>query len=266
MNKFFAWVLLIIGVGLFSACSGLVPEPTPIPPTDTPTITPTNTATIVWFPPTETPTPIPTRLIEPTSEMRPGIGAVILNDGFSENLNWRTGTYSAGNIAQVDKSITLAVQQPKSFLITFLSEPSFDQFDVKVKVDVSLCRGEDAYGLLIRAASDWDYYRFLVNCNGNAKAERIRNSQTLPLQDWTPAGIIPGAPIVTNLEVWANGSEMRFFVNDVYIFTVKDPVFTSGQLGLMARSAGDTALTVNFQKLVVSELDVLKINSVTATP
>jgi len=266
VNRFLIGVFLIIGVGLFSACSGLIPEPTPIPPTETPTITPTTTATIVWFPPTETPTPIPTRLIEPTSEMRPGIGIAILTDGFNEGVNWRTGTYNAGNIAWVDQSITLAVQQPKSFLITFLSKPSFDQFDVRLKVDVSLCRGDDAYGLLIRAASDWDYYRFLVNCNGNARAERIRNSQTLPLQDWTPAGIIPGAPITTNLEVWANGSEMRFFVNDIYIFTIKDPVFTSGQLGLVARSAGETALTVNFKELVVSELDVVPSSAVTATP
>ena len=59
---------------------------------------------------------------------------------------------------------------------------------------------------------------------------------------------------------------MRFFVNDIYIFTIKDPVFTSGQLGLVARSAGETALTVNFKELVVSELDVVPSSAVTATP
>lgn len=198
---------------------------------------------------------MPTREVEPTAEMYPGVGAVIIEEGFAEDLDWRTGTYAAGNVARVNSSLTLAVQQPRSSLLTLLSEPLLSEFDLQVDVNVSLCRGDDAYGLLIRAASDWDYYRFLVNCKGDARAERIRNSQSWPMQDWTPAGVIPGAPVVTHLHVWANGSEMQFFVNDVYIFTVKDPVFSSGQIGLFARSAGETALTVNYQNLVISEID-----------
>jgi hypothetical protein len=199
--------------------------------------------------------------------MRPGIGLALLDDAFENEADWRTGTYSAGNVSWVDQSMALAVQQPKSFLISFLAQPTFDQFDVKVKINVSLCRGEDAYGLLIRAASDWDYYRFLVNCDGQARAERIRNSQTLPLVDWTTAGVIPGAPVLNTLEVWANGSEMRFLVNDIYVFTVKDPIFSSGQIGLFARSAGNTALTVVFEEMLVSELDSSVINAMpTATP
>ena len=256
----------MMGVGVISACSGFVPEPTQIIPTDTATVTPTITATIVWFPPTETPTSIPTRIVEPTAEMKPGIGEDILSDGFGDQLQWRTGNYAAGNVVHVDQSVILAVQQSKGFLISFLNEPLFDQFDLKVTTTVNLCKGEDAYGVLIRAASDWDYYRFLINCDGNARAERIRNSQTLPLQDWTPTGIIPGAPVTNRLEIWANGNEMRFFVNDVYIFSVKDPVFTNGQIGLFARSAGETALTVNYSKLVVSALDLTTIPVMTPTP
>ncbi len=259
-------MLLIIGVGVISACSGFVPEPTPIIPTDTATVIPTITATIVWFPPTETPTAIPTRIVEPTAEMKPGIGEEILSDGFGDQLQWRTGNYAAGNVVHVDQSVILAVQESKGFLISFLNEPLFDQFDLKVTTTVNLCRGEDVYGVLIRAGSDWDYYRFLINCDGDARAERIRNSQTLPLQDWTPTGIIPGAPVTNRLEIWANGTEMRFFVNDVYIFSVKDPIFTNGQIGLFARSAGETALTVNYSELVVSALDLTTIPVITPTP
>lgn len=256
----------MIGAGVISACAGFTPEPTPIIPTETATITPTITATIVWFPPTETPTPVPTRIIEPTAEMRPGIGEVILSDGFGDQLQWRTGNYTAGNVVHVDQSVILAVQQSKGFLVSFLNELLFDQFDLQVTTTVNLCRGEDAYGVLIRAGSDWDYYRFLVNCAGYAKAERIRNSQTLPLQDWTSTTMIPGAPVTNRLEIWANGNEMRFFVNDVYVFSVKDPVFTNGQIGLFARSAGETALTVNYSDLVISSLDFTTISNVTPTP
>ena len=47
---------------------------------------------------------------------------------------------------------------------------------------------------------------------------------------------------------------MRFFINDEYQFSVRDPLLASGRLGVFARSAGDTAVTVNFSNLVVREI------------
>ncbi len=253
-------------MGIFSSCTNLIPEETPIAVSETATITPTVTATIIWFPATETPTPFPTRQIEPTVQMAPGLGGLLLTDAFSVQQEWRTGTFNAGNIIQVDDSLTLAVQQPKSSLQTVLTGNSFANFDIQLMANVTLCRGDDAYGILIRSMSDWDYYRFLINCQGNVRAERIRNSQTIPLQDWTPTDIIPGAPVESKIEIWANGSEMRLLVNDVYIFTVKDPVFPNGQIGFYARSASENDVTVNFHDLTVRSIEQQSLLSSTPTP
>ncbi len=248
------------------ACSSMLPSPTPIPPSVTASITATITETIVWFPPTETATPIPTREVLPTAIMAPGIGQIVLENGFSDQNIWLSGSFAAGNIAQVDQSLILAVQQPKSSLITFLPGPVFEDFDLQMTANMSLCRGNDAYGILIRSLSEWDYYRFLINCQGEARAERIRNSQTIPLQDWTPANIVAGAAVDTSIEIWASGSEMRLIINDSYLFSVKDPIFRNGQIGFFARSGGDSALTVNFQDLTVYALDPLQLVTPSPTP
>jgi hypothetical protein len=267
VKRFSLFIYCLLIAGFLAACSDSAPEPTAMLATDTATVTPSPSATIVWFPPTETATVVPTRIIEPTAQMRPGLGQIIVSDAFSDGSLWLTGSYSAGNIAAVDQSLTLAIQQPRAFLQSFLSQPAVDQFDLQVDVNVSLCRAEDHYGLLIRAASEWDYYRFLVNCQGYARAERIRNSQTTLMQDWTWAGVIPGAPVKNSLEVWAVDKEMRFFVNGFYVFSVTDPVFTSGQVGVFARSAGENAMTVNFTEMVIRAINRSELlETATATP
>ncbi len=50
------------------------------------------------------------------------------------------------------------------------------------------------------------------------------------------------------------GQDMHVFINDVYQFSVRDTVFDSGALGLFARSAGDTPLSVSFSDLAVYQV------------
>jgi hypothetical protein len=48
---------------------------------------------------------------------------------------------------------------------------------------------------------------------------------------------------------------MRFFVNDQYLFSAKDPLLHSGSLGVFARSTGNNALTVSFTDLVIKRVN-----------
>ena len=242
-------------MGLLSACLAPAAEPTPLPPTATNTITPTVTATIDWFPATATPTIRPTEVIEPTPEMRPGIGTTLFENLFSSQSVWRTGSFSGGNITQVNDSITLAVQQSKASLLSLETSNVLDDFHLETKVNINLCRGEDVYGLVVRAISEYNYYRFLVNCQGYARAERVRDGATTLMQDWTPTGLPPGAPLEVNLGVWVLGSELRLFANNAFIFSVKDPVFTEGTIGLFSRASGDSPVTVRFSEMVITSVE-----------
>jgi hypothetical protein len=229
---------------------------------DTPTLEPS--ATIVWFPPTATSTPLPTTGVTPTVEMRPGIGDVILDDPFSETTLWTTGTNNTGSIAYGNNELSLAVSQAKGSLVSLRNAPVLSNFSLEITANPSLCRDADVYGLLLRYVDQKNYYRFMVACNGQLRLERVQNSKVVILQDWTASGQVPpGSPLVIRLAVWAVNNEFRFFINDYYQFTARDQVFPSGKLGLFARSAGDTPLTVNFSNLVVNEV---KTETLNATP
>jgi hypothetical protein len=236
-------------LALLAGCTALAPEPAT---TVTPTITQTPTATIVWFPPTETPTPRPTVVVTPTSEMRTGLGAVILSDSFEQAGPWSTRV-GEGSSATVSRGrLTLAIRQPRLYLFSERGTPVLADFYAEITAAASLCQGLDDYGLLLRTQSNQDYYRYAVVCDGTVRLERVSGGSLAVLQPRTPSGDAPpGAPGTVRLGVWAVGAEMRFFLNGRHQFTVTDPVFRSGTLGVFARSGGETAVTVTFSDLVV---------------
>ena len=253
---------------LAGCSSQFLAQPTLVP-TDTPSPTLTNTATTVWFPPTDTPTAMPTQVVQPTVDEKPSVEDELLADDFTNQAQWSTGLTAAGSVAFGDKELTLAVSQPKGTLLSLSKVNLAQNFYLEITVDLSLCKGGDAYGLLLRASSPADYYRYAISCTGQLRLERVKNSQLAIVQDWTPAGQIPpGSPLLLKLGVWSAGSEMRFFINGEYQFSASDPVFTGGVLGVFARSAGDTPLTVSFSDLHLYGLGALPtaIPSPSVTP
>ena len=63
------------------------------------------------------------------------------------------------------------------------------------------------------------------------------------------------APAEVRLGVWANGSELRFFVNDVYLFSVTDSLLYRGGVGVFVRSSGEGDVSVSFSDLRVWEVN-----------
>jgi hypothetical protein len=229
-------------------------------PTPTETLAPTPTETILWFPLTPTFTGVPTRAPQPTREMHPGLGAVMFNDDFSDQGLWSSGRTASGSVAYGLQELTRAVSESKGSLQSLRDTPEMSNFYLEIDVLPSLCRDADQYGLLLRANTQQDYYRLLVNCKGQLRLERVKDARVLPLQDWLSSGQVPpGAMLAVRLGVWALGDELRFFVNDIYQFAVRDPLWKSGRVGLYARAAGDTPLTVSFSNLQVQEIDVSRI-------
>jgi len=230
---------------------------------------PTQTATIVWFPPTETPTitPVPPTLT-PTPEQKPNLGNLIVSDDFTHPAVWSLGRFDEGVIALGVNELALAVSSPGGKLVSFRQEPTLTNFYYEVTASPNLCSSTDAYGLVIRAQNNTDFYAFLLTCNGQVRVERDKISESIALQDWKyvngPVTSDIGGSI--RLGVWAYGRELRFFVNDVYQFSVSDPAFPRGLIGLYAHSAGSTALTVNFSNLVVREISGVPPLPATPTP
>lgn len=253
----------------FLGLAACAPQPLPVVPTDTftpaPTLSPTTTP--VWFPPTNTPTPAPTITPRPTQEFRPGLGEVILEDDFSDPSGWRSGTFDSGRITFGSADLTLAVSAPQGSLVSLRQGQIAADSYLEITADPALCKGDDAFGLLLRASGDREGYRLLATCMGKLRMERLRPSETALMQDWTASGELPkGGMLPVKLGVWAVGTEMRIFVNDVYQFSVRDPLYPAGQVGVFARSAGSNPLTVSFSDLSVRAIDLDRLPTATPRP
>jgi hypothetical protein len=244
-----------LALALFLALAGCLPAAAPLPPDPTDTPLPpsaTPTPTIVWFPPTATSTPFPTPGVTPTLDLRPQFGELLFTDTFTRTADWRLGRTSQTSIALGESELTLAISGPGLYLYTLRERTDLTDFYLEVTASPSLCKGADEYGLLLRFASASEFYRFSLTCNAMVRLDKYFNGRASSPQAPILSGAVPpGAPSSARLGVWARGKEMRFYINNEYQFTVRDPSITHGTIGLFARSAGDTPVTITFSDLAV---------------
>jgi len=229
-----------------------------IQPTEAPIPTETTlpTPTIIWFPPSATPTLLAFPTYTATAEMNPGIGSKILTDNFSDDSVWDTAVSDQGSATISRNRLSLAVQ-PNISIASLRRGITLNDFYAEITARPSLCRGDDNYGLIVRATGTY-FYRFVLDCNRMVYVERINSGVKLILFNPVASGDAPaGAPGEVKIGIWAVGSEMRLFFNDRFQFSIIDKSFPSGALGVFARSAGDTPMSVTFSDLTVYDVDYI---------
>lgn len=218
------------------------------------TETPLPSPTIVWFPPSATPAPQTLSTQIPTPEQKPGVGNAIFTDDFSSPILWNTAVSDQATVDVSRSRLTIAAQ-PGIYMLSLRQGVTLSNFYAEITAKPSLCQGKDDYGMLFRAPNNVAYYRFALSCDGTARVERVSVGTRAPLQPPMPSGDVPpGAPGEVRMGVWAVGSEMRFFLNSRYQFSVDDKNYPSGALGVFARAAGATPVTVTFSDLVVYDV------------
>jgi len=249
-------VLSLVGFLLWACTITPTTTPTPLLATDVSTEAATITPTIVWFPPTETPTPYPTRIVTPTEDMRPNMGDILYEDDFSSRTGWTLTHSQTGSVAYGNNELTIAIGETNAYLYSVHEQPIFGNFYLEITTEPNLCNDLDEYGVLFRVTPAIDYYRFSLSCNGQIRLDRVNDGQASSPQPWILSGAVPpGAPSSSRLGISAEGEEMSFFVNGQYQFSIRDPLLTSGGVGVFARSTNNTAVTVNFSDLVVYEIN-----------
>jgi hypothetical protein len=186
--------------------------------------------------------------------MRPGIGATILTDNFSTSTLWDVATSDEASANVEGNSLILAAQSGV-FMDSLRHDLVLEDYYAEITARPSLCRGNDEYGVLVRA-NGGAYYRFSLSCDGNTHADRMSNGRRIALQDPIPSSDVPvGALGEIRIGAWVVGTEMRLFLNGHYQFSVSEPSYPSGTLGVFVNSAGDTATIVSFSDLVIQNVD-----------
>ena len=231
---------------------------TPITPTatETPTPTPVPTNTVIWFPLTATPRPMITPSVMPTVNQLPNLGKVLLSDYFSSEDNWQTYRSPLGNAVIANHEITLAIQGADSGIASYSTHPQMGDYYMSFDVSLSLCNwNRDWYGVAFRVEDSENQYRWVFNCLGQTRIERVYRGRIYVLEDWALNSVVrPSAPQKFSLGIAANGSELSFYANDVLLKSVEDPTFTSGGYGFVAASDGYSPLTVSFSNFKLTEI------------
>lgn len=246
------FTLLSTGM-LLASCATSNQTPHSTVPSLPPAGIPPPTETIVWFPPTATATQQAITTYTATAAMNPGIGALILKDDFSDFSSWDTAVSDQGSAAISRNRLTIVVQ-PGIYLASKRHDLAVGNFYAEITARTSLCRGEDNYGLIVRAAGN-SFYRFALTCNGTLFVERIKSGTRLTIFEPVASGDAPpGAPGEVRIGIWAVNGEMRLFLNDRFQFSINDRSFPNGEFGVYARSMGDTPVTVTFSDLTVYDV------------
>ncbi len=191
----------------------------------------------------------------PTADLRPGIGSTLLKDDFGSAEPWQTFQSETGKITIANGQLSLAVSTPKGLLTSLRNAPLLDDFYLEITASANLCRELDSYGLILWAADQQTYYRFVISCNGMTRFEQVRNGNLSILKDWTPSGQVPiGVPAKLQLGAWAYHNEIRLFVGNVHQFSITDLPFHGGTIGVFARSDGNNIVSIGFSDLFISAL------------
>lgn len=247
------FVTLLLAALLLAGC--IVPEAIEAGPEETLAPMATATETPVWFPPTPTASPFPTLVVSPTADMRPGIGQLLLEDDFSDPLFWPTGKSADGSVQVSNGRLSLVLNATRSYLFSLRNSPIFGDFYAEITATTNFCGTEDEYGLLVRGL-DGDHFRFALSCDGRAKVDRFHNGSLSRQVGWVSSGAIPAvAPASSRLGVWAAGSQMHFFVNDMYLFSITDSLLFRGAVGAFVHTAGEGDVSVTFGDLKVWQVD-----------
>lgn len=242
---------LVATAALLGACAPGASGTGPLSPSITPSPA-APTSTIVWFPATSTATPGPIFAPEPTPDMKPDVGQLLLADDFSVPAHWNTASSNLASVALDSNHLTIAVQPGTAPVVSFRVGQVFSDMYAEVTAQPSLCRGGDDYGLVFRAPNNVAYYRFALACNGTVGADRISLASIRVLQaPISSADAPPGAPGQVRLGVWAVGQEFRFFLNGHYQFSAEDKSYASGAIGVFAHAAGPSPVTVTFSDLAI---------------
>lgn len=240
------------------ASSGCSSVPTiAAPPVAIPEFTTTAAASteIVWFPATETPALASRVTREPTPEQKPGVGELVIQDDMSSSTHWNAA--GSGNAAATvsERGLTISAQPGGPGVVSLHRSAVFGDMYMEVTARTNLCRDRDAYGIVFRAPNEVAHYRFVSVCDGTAAAERVSLGGPRVLQPPTASADVPlGAPGEVRLGVWALGSELRFFLNDRYQFTVSDGNYPAGGVGVFVQARGQTPAVVTFSDLAIFRL------------
>jgi len=239
-------------------------QPGPFP-TLTPTLAPSLTPTFAFptLPPSLTPTPPP--VMTSTPDVLADLGELLYREDFSRDRGWALRQAEQESTSLNNGRLTFVVRQPGA--IRYVLSPYLPPIDyyLEVQLRTELCSPGDEYGVMFRVAENGDHYRITLACDGSARVTRVLRGTSAALVPPTETFLVlAGAPADNRIGVLLSGDQLRFFLNGLEAFSLRDDTLESGGLGLILHTGNAGQLTVSFDEVVVRALSPARMASPTA--
>jgi hypothetical protein len=251
--------------------------PATTPPTEAASPTPQVIAPTATQPPPATPTPAPptatpteaataTPTVPPTPDPNEGVGNLVYSDRFDGTSGW-SWTFEDDavkfGISREQGRLNGVAKRSGTWRFTISDDTvRVGNQQVRVTARTEVCAENDEYALLFRgrvdaATNTYSYYAFKLRCGGAARLERLDGPNTTVLVNWAASSAIKaGAGQDNVLMVWANRDEMRFYVNDQYLFSAQDAALSEGFYGFYLHDRTNGNMAVSWQNLEARSVSV----------
>ncbi|MBP8293364.1 MAG: hypothetical protein KAX65_11365 [Caldilineaceae bacterium] len=162
---------------------------------------------------------------------------------------WLTGAFDDMTATVRSGGLHLAVTAPQ--LVGWSSaDVSVDDFLLEVDASIDDPNLPGQVGVFFRKVDDGNYYYFAIEQGGNFGLWKKVENNWSTLIDWTPSSAI-ATDAVNRLGVWAEGSTIALFVNDLPLAQVTDDAFASGVIAVAAGTFAEPELTAVFDDVAV---------------
>ena len=248
--------MILLSCLFLSACFPEVPAPVLEPSaTLVPSETPIPTVTIDWFPATATkPHPTPTPQPDQTRPEDTERGNILVEDDFSDDSLWETQNKADVKVSYEPNALSMVITGEKSEAISLSKHILPSSFFMTLTIETSMCSDDDQYGIIFWRNSTSGTFRFWANCSGQLMVDRVLPDGTTRLVNWESARkLVPGTPSSNVFAILAQNGKLEFFVNDTFQFSLQTRPELQGGLGIIARTAGSTDLSIRFSDLLISE-------------
>lgn len=230
--------------GLETALAAEPATVTPSGPTETPapTETPTDTPT-----PTTTPTPTATFA---AGDPRAELGAPAWQDSFADGSNWFMFEDEHVTMTVSNGELTMAALQTGKWDSWMLAYPILENFYLEGVFSQGKCKGEDRYGMLVRAPDPNQAYLFGVTCDGQYSFRRWDGKRNHWLGEWTAhEAIATGSNQDNRLGIRAEGRTFTLYANGKELASFSDGNYREGGIGLFVGAGETPKFEVNIEEV-----------------
>ncbi|MEI7848305.1 MAG: C1 family peptidase [Chloroflexota bacterium] len=182
-------------------------------------------------------------------------------NGFSSSFtNSSTGWVKGSGGSWVQTASSIYTTGAASKYSSLRYNQSFSNFTYQARM-MRVSSGTSASGMVVRGTptfgADYNWasgYQFMYNQQGNFAVYRRVSGVTTVLKTWTPSSAILKNGWNT-LKVVADGNYLRYYINNVLVWSGTDTVLKTGQVGLwMVRGTTAEKFDVDWATLGMSEL------------